>query len=106
MLEKIAVAILVIVALSLIPLIATAQSESAQSRIPVSIQSRPDWAEVRIDAAFVGTPPLSYRLTPGVDRIALTRNQFESWSRDLTVVPDTPAVVTALLARSDAKPCR
>ena len=97
--------LLVVLALLVIPLIASAQSERSEQRlVPVHFNSRPEWAEVRVDGAFVGTTPLPYRLTPGVHKIELQRRSYQSWSRDLTV-SETPTNVTALLDEREAKPC-
>jgi hypothetical protein len=93
-------------ALLVIPLIASAQSEKSEPRlVHVQFNSRPEWAEVPVDGAFVGTTPLTYRLTPGVHKIELQRRSYQSWSRELTVATETPTNVTALLEERDAKPC-
>ena len=58
MTKRIAVPVLIILAVAIIPLLASAQSSLPVDRpaqlVHVSIQSRPDIAEVRIDGAFVG----------------------------------------------------
>ena len=96
----------VVLALLVIPLIASAQSERSEPRlVPVHFNSRPEWAEVRVDGAFVGTTPLPYRLTPGVHKIEMQRRSFQNWSRDLTVISEAPTNVTALLDEREAKPC-
>jgi hypothetical protein len=98
--------LLVVAALLVIPLIASAQSEKSEPRlVHVTFNSRPDWAEVRVDGAFVGTTPLPYKLTAGVHKIEMQRRSYQSWSRDLTVSSETPTNVTALLDEREAKPC-
>jgi PEGA domain-containing protein len=95
-----------IMALLLIPILASAQSEKAEQRlIGVHLNSRPEFAEVRVDGVFVGTTPLPYRLTPGVHKIEMARQRYQSWSRELFVNADVPTNVTALLDESAAKRC-
>ena len=106
MLKRITIGLLVVVAVTLIAFVASAQSESAAPRVGVSIQSRPDFAEVRVDGAFVGTAPMNFRMTPGVHRLEISRSKYDTWSRDLTVVNDNPTSVVALLDASAAKPCK
>jgi len=106
MLKKLSIVVFVVVAFSLIAFVASAQSENPASRVPVSIMSRPEYAEVKIDGAFVGSAPMNFRLTPGVHRIEMSHAKFNTWSRELTVVNDTPTNVVGLLDPSAAKPCK
>jgi hypothetical protein len=100
-------AVVAAVVLLFVTVIAAAQSEKSESRVtlPVHLNSRPDFAEVRIDGAFVGTAPLNFRLTPGVHKIEFTRSHFQTWSRDLLVTPDNGTNVIALLEESSTKAC-
>ncbi|HSP16705.1 MAG TPA: PEGA domain-containing protein [Thermoanaerobaculia bacterium] len=100
------VALVSILALLLIPLAAAAQSEKTEPRlISVQFNSRPEFAEVRVDGVFVGTTPLPYRLSPGVHKIELSRQRYQSWTRELFVSADVPTNVTALLDERESKPC-
>ncbi len=100
------IAVVIALALLLTPLIASAQSEKSESRlIPVHFNSRPEFAEVRIDGVFVGTTPLPYRLTPGVHKIELARQRYQPWTRELSVSADVPTNVTALLDEHESRPC-
>lgn len=106
MLRKLAVTLVVLAAL-LIPLIASAQSDRPEPRlVGVTFNSRPEFAEVRVDGVFVGTTPLPYRLAPGMHKIELSRRGFQPWTRDLLVSADTPTNVTAILDDGrNTKPC-
>ena len=108
MFKRYTILALVIIAVLSIPLLAIAQSERSEPRqalTNVSLNSRPEWAEVKIDGAFVGTTPIQYRLAPGVHQIEMSRNGFQTWSRELTVSNVAPANVTALLEENGTKPC-
>jgi PEGA domain-containing protein len=72
--------------------------------VHVSINSRPEFAEIHVDGKFIGTTPLNYRLTPGVHRLELTRSRYSPWVREL-FVSDVPTGVTAILDESEQKPC-
>ncbi len=99
-------ALVVVLGLLLIPLIASAQSEKNDQRlIAVHFNSRPEFAEVRVNGVFVGTTPLPYRLTPGVHKIEFVRQRYQTWTRELLVNADVPTNVTALLEDSGSKPC-
>lgn len=72
----------------------------------VVIESRPDLAEVWIDGKFVGSTSLGYSLTPGEHKIELVRPRYATWTRTLTVAPNQPTRVAALLQESNDKPCQ
>lgn len=90
-----------------IPLIGEEPAATPKSyAVPVTIDSRPDYAEIQIDGKFVGTTPLNYRLSPGVHRLSLTRSRYSPWVRDLMVTDGVPTRVGALLDQTTAqKPC-
>jgi len=93
--------------LALTPLLFAAESQPLKPRsMPVIIDSRPDLAEVWIDGKFVGSTGLNYRLAPGEHKIELVRPRYTTWTRTLTVVPDQPTRVAALLEEANAKPCQ
>lgn len=77
-----------------------------EPRTPVTIDSRPEHAEILLNGEFIGTTPLSYRLPAGEHKIVLVRANFESWARQLTV-GDTATKVVALMQpnRDAAKDC-
>lgn len=71
------------------------------SRIPqvtttVVIESRPGDGEVYVDGQFIGTAPVTLRMTEGSHAIVINHAGFESWKRDL-MVGDSPAHVVASL---------
>ena len=90
----------------LMPLIISADAPPPRPHLSsVVIDSRPDAAEVWIDGKFVGSSTLAYRLAPGDHKIELMRDKYTTWSRTLTVAPDQPTRVAALLQQSAEKPC-
>ena len=100
--KKLMVATLFLLALT--PLMIAA--DTPLKTVPVHIDSRPDLAEVWIDGKFVGSTTLSYRLAPGEHKIELVRPRYATWTRTLTVVPEQPTRVAALLQESGEKPCQ
>lgn len=105
MLRKISIPV-VILALLLLPLTAAAQAGKTPPRLTgVHFDSRPEFAEIRVDGVFVGSAPLGYRLTPGMHKIELSRHGFAPWTRDLLVSEDAPTNVIALLDDDGVKPC-
>jgi hypothetical protein len=103
--RKTVLPVLILLALT-VPLIGQQQSNAPKGNVSILIDSRPDYAEIRIDGRFIGTTPLNYRLTPGVHKLELTRGHFNSWVRELTVTEGLPTRVTALLDSPAAeKPC-
>jgi|GEM_PF-2871743 len=80
---------------------AQTQSPGEGSRMPqltttVVIESQPGDSEVYVDGQFIGTAPVTLRLTEGSHAIVVNHAGFESWKRDL-VVGDSPAHVVAAL---------
>lgn len=76
-------------------------SPGAGSRMPqltttVVIESQPGDGEVYVDGQFIGTAPVTLRLTEGSHAIVVNHAGFESWKRDL-MVGDSPAHVVASL---------
>ncbi len=92
--------------LALTPLLVAADTPVKIHPTPVQIDSRPEMAEIWIDGKFVGSAPLNYRLMPGDHKIELIRPRYATWTRTLTVVPETPTRVAALLEESNQKPCQ
>ncbi len=91
--------------LALTPLLIAADTPVKPRSVPVNIDSRPDLAEVWIDGKFVGSTSFTYRLAPGDHKIELVRPRYATWTRTLTVVPDQPTRVAAILQESSEKPC-
>lgn len=69
----------------------------ADPSVNVSIESRPDSAEVYIRGKFIGTTPMVARLAPGDHPIELRHPKHESWQRELTVIANSPTRVMAYL---------
>ena len=105
MLRKISIA-LVLIALVLVPLIAYAQSEKSEPArlVRVDFNSRPEFAEIRVDGVFIGTAPLQYRLAPGLHKVEFARRGFETWTRQLFVSADNSTNVTGLLDNVEKTP--
>jgi hypothetical protein len=72
--------------------------KQAEDRVSVAIESRPDASEVWVDSKFVGTTPMVARLTPGEHAIDVRNPNRASWKRELTVIPNSPTRIMALLA--------
>jgi PEGA domain len=102
--KKLMIAALFLLALT--PLMIAADTPLKVHMVPVHIDSRPDLAEVWIDGKFVGSTTLSYRLTPGEHKVELVRPRYATWTRTLTVEPEQPTRVAALLQESGEKPCQ
>jgi hypothetical protein len=84
---------------------AIAQTPDSARPVNVMIDSRPDFAEVRIDGVFVGSAPLQYRLAPGVHKITMVRPRYASWTRELTVNAGMSTRVVALLEETGREQC-
>ena len=80
---------------------ATAPTGVAETRVRVSIESRPDSGEAWIDGKFVGTTPMVARLSPGDHTIEVRHPDRSAWKRELTVLPDSPTRVMALLPKAE-----
>ena len=100
------IAVLVAIASTSVASTDDSSSEANPRAVGVTIDSRPDHAEVEIDGKFVGTTPLPYRLTPGEHKITLSRMHYSNWSRELTVTPEISTRVTAILDEAEKKPCK
>jgi hypothetical protein len=92
--------------LALAPLLFADDAPMTPRTVPVQIDSRPDLAEVWIDGKFIGSTHLSYRLTPGDHKIELVRPRYTAWSRTLTIMPEQPTRLAALLQETNEKPCQ
>ena len=103
--KKSLIALLFVLALT--PLLFAADAPPTATRtVPVAIDSLPDVAEIWIDGKFIGSTHLSYRLTPGDHKIELVRPRFATWTRTLTVNPDQPTRVAALMQETNGRPCQ
>lgn len=88
-------------------LIASSALAADPAPVRIHIDSRPEYAEIRISGKFVGTTPLDYQLVPGDHKIELIRPRYKSWTRELTVTAEMPTKVTALLDPTEkADPCK
>ena len=79
--------------------IAESSQDDRTPRVPVTIDSRPDFAEVYLNGKFIGSAGITPRLAPGEYTIELRRSGFESWKRQLTVLHGGQSRVVALLER-------
>lgn len=77
--------------------IAESPADREPSRVPITIDSRPDFAEVYLDGKFIGSTGITLRLAAGQYTIELRRKGFETWTRELTVLPGMQSRVVALL---------
>jgi hypothetical protein len=97
---------LLLLLLLLTPILLAADAPNKPRPTPVQIDSRPDLSEVWLDGKFVGSTPVAYRLTPGEHKIELVHPRYATWARTLTVMPDQPTRVAALMQEKTEKPCQ
>lgn len=74
---------------------------ASDAKVTVTIDSRPEHAEILLDGKFVGTTPMAVRLSAGDHVVELNRPKYNAWRRDLTVVRDSPARMVALLQNTE-----
>lgn len=77
--------------------VSVARDKHDEPRVPITIDSRPDFAEVYLNGKFIGSTAITPRLTPGEHTIELRRKGYETWTRELTVLPGGQSRVVALL---------
>lgn len=75
------------------------RAAASVQRTTVSLQSSPDPADIYLEGKFIGSTPMAVALEPGTHRIEIKRPGFKSWQRELTVMPESPARLTAILER-------
>lgn len=92
---------LLIIVSTLSFLIASSAFAADPAPVRILIDSRPEYAEIWIASKFVGTTPLDYQLVPGDHKIELVRPRYKSWTRELTVSPQMPTKVIALLETNE-----
>jgi len=93
-----AVVVLMLIAIGGVS-IADSPVQKNEMRVPITFDSRPDFAEVYLDGKFIGSASITARLAPGEYTIELRRSGFESWKRELTVLPGGQSRVVALLEK-------
>lgn len=91
-----AVVLLIILAVSGV---SVARDTDDEPRVPITIESRPDFAEIYLNGKFIGSAAITPRLAPGEHTIEVRRKGFETWKRQLTVLPGGQSRVVALLER-------
>jgi hypothetical protein len=87
-------------AVLLVALVAFADEKAAperDQRTPVHFSSRPDNADLYIDGKYVGSTEVVFRLTPGVHTVEMKLDEYETWSRQLSVTAENPTRVAARL---------
>ena len=75
------------------PMASTTSQSPAPSSAPVSISdissivvsSNPDFADITVDAKFLGTTPSTIRLAPGDHSVTIEKSGFKAWQRIMTV---------------------
>ena len=92
-------ALLLLFALACTTTTANAKKPTTDARVTVTIESRPDWGEAYVDGKFVGTSPMAARLPPGEHTIEVRHPDRSAWKRELTVMPESPTRVMALLPK-------
>lgn len=71
--------------------------------VPVGIRTTPAGAEVYIDGEFVGTSPLEeFHLNAGKHTLEIRKQDFQSWSKTLSVLPGSPTRVAVDLEQERA----
>jgi hypothetical protein len=76
----------------------TAASPQISSGLGVTeITSDPDGAEIFLDDKFIGTTPVTLRLTDGTHTLILRSPHHVDWQRSITVLKDSAVTVKATL---------
>ena len=75
-------------------------SSRAVPNVVLSITSEPSLAEVYIDGSFNGLTPRKKAVEPGSYNIEVRKQGLKTWSQTVTVEPDQPLEVNAVLERN------
>ena len=92
---------------------ATAQLPQANASATVSISSSPTGAEISVDQSFVGNTPSSISVSTGKHLIAVAKQGYKDWDREITLsggtvslsadlVPDVSSPAPVLSATTNA----
>jgi hypothetical protein len=65
----------------------------------VILSATPENAEVSVDGNFVGNAPVNLKLTPGKHTIVVSAKDYQGFTRDITVMPDSEVRLTANLEK-------
>lgn len=98
-LRIIALALIALSLLAALIVFADERPVARESKVHVQFFSRPDNSDVYIDGKFVGSSDVGLRLSPGVHSIEIKHEDYESWTRELTVTAENPTRVAAMLKR-------
>ncbi len=80
---------------------AAASEQAPKPLCVVSVESRPDAADVELDGKFVGTTPLNLRLPPGEYQVTVKKSGFDNWTRQVQVLVDNETKLLAELSIPD-----
>ena len=76
---------------------ATAQMPQANASATVSISSSPTGAEISVDQSFVGNTPSSISVSTGKHLIAVTKQGYKDWDREITLSGGTVSLSADLV---------
>jgi hypothetical protein len=76
---------------------------SLQPPSRVSVRSDPTGAEVFVDGKFIGNTPSNLQLAAGTYNLSIRLQGYESWQKELYVIPGSETGVQAKLAATAAK---
>ncbi|HEY5611766.1 MAG TPA: PEGA domain-containing protein [Thermoanaerobaculia bacterium] len=102
-LKRLTVATLLLLAMFLAACQTTTTTKPAaptpDDRVPVTISSSPGGAEIYLNGSLVGSTAMQFRLAPGKQRIEVRLEGFETWVRELQVLPAQPTRIEAHLKK-------
>ena len=61
------------------------------------LSATPENAEVAVDGSFVGNAPVKLNLSPGKHTIMVSAKGYQTFTREITVMPDSEVRLTASL---------
>jgi len=68
-----------------------------KARGTVLLSATPENAEVAVDGSFVGNAPVNLKLSPGKHTIMVSAKGYQTFTREITVMPDSEVRLTASL---------
>ena len=73
--------------------------EPSPSDGSVSLESKPDGSDLRLDGQFVGNTPATLKLKPGTYSFAFKASGYKEWSRSINVQPASNVHLSAILEK-------
>ncbi len=67
------------------------------SVVSLTITSSPSGASVYIDGSYEGTTPLVLNISPGIHSIQITKQEYNDYKRNITLVPGKGKVLSVIL---------